>query len=481
MKQGPGRVFWVDALIAGVALASVTGLGAAAVYQAYRSAYRELASQAQRRCAQAAAELAQQYAERAQYLRRSGEVLPWPAEDLSLQGVTAAVLRGYPGVIGGYFDSRAGKVLGVPRQSDVRAVVAVLGRIKPAALEAHAAHAEIVASETVELALVVQPAPGSAVLAWAAEPISLTRQVWSRSSLRLLALLGLVSLAGVAVLVSASLRLRRSIRILLESLRRMEEDLNCRVRSLPGELGLIAQAINRMADKREALERQMRQQQQLAALGRVMAGVAHELRNPLNTVRLSLDLVQRRVRRGELSGEELSAAFSELDRLEQLLEHLLDFGRAGPVVRSTHRASFLAQRAISMVSSAAQSRGVAVDLVVEHDFEVEADSVRLGQALVNLLLNAIDVSRPGQAVHLRVRTAGSAGVFEVQDQGPGIPPEAQQHLFEPFYSTKPGGTGLGLALAREIVDQHGGRIHYDTGPRGTIFTVEIPRVGKAYR
>jgi signal transduction histidine kinase len=261
-----------------------------------------------------------------------------------------------------------------------------------------------------------------------------------------------------------------------KGLARLESDFNYRLPPVGGDFGRVAESVNRMSDRRGALEAHLRQQDRLAALGRVVAGVAHEIRNPLNSLVLTLELLSRRVRKGAATGEEIRDAIEEANRLEQILARLLAFG--GPQVESRTMQDLnpLLQRALRVVDDQARLKQVRVALSPksEEALQAEVDGLAVEQVLINLLLNAIDVSPKGSTVTLAAAVEGSLVRIAVRDHGSGIPETVREQIFDPYFTTKENGTGLGLAVSREIAHCHGGNLEFATSGDGSTFTLTLP-------
>jgi signal transduction histidine kinase len=258
-------------------------------------------------------------------------------------------------------------------------------------------------------------------------------------------------------------------------------DLNIKylLPSISGDFGKVAQAVNRMAEVRGSLESTLRRQDRLAALGKVVAGVAHEIRNPLNALSLTLELLERRVRKGLATGDEAREAILEVERLERILGRLLAFGRPEMENRHVQNLQPLLERALRVVDDHSRRKSVRVTLAEPgpEQCQADVDALAIEQVLINLLLNAIDASPEGGVVQVQV-TADARGVrIQVHDQGPAIPEGIRDHLFDPYFTTKESGTGLGLAVSREIVCHHGGSIDFDSGASGTTFVLKLPSNG----
>jgi two-component system NtrC family sensor kinase len=253
------------------------------------------------------------------------------------------------------------------------------------------------------------------------------------------------------------------------------------------EIAALADRFNQMMRRLEAAhaeQERARQQavetERLAALGSLVAGVAHEVNNPLAGLKNCL----RRLERGELPEakrvEYLGLMEEGLDRIEAVVRQLLDFGRPHPTVLEAVAAGALAREAVRLIEPILHPRGVTctVEDGVEAGGTIRADRRKAGQGLVNLLLNAAYVTPDGGRILVRLaRRDGLLGV-SVEDQGPGIPEEVRDRILDPFFSTKPEGegTGLGLSVTRTIVDAHGGELTFEFPVGGgTVATIWLPR------
>jgi PAS domain S-box-containing protein len=228
----------------------------------------------------------------------------------------------------------------------------------------------------------------------------------------------------------------------------------------------------------------------LAAVGTLAAGLAHEIRNPLNGAKLHLSFLERSLKAGgDVEAlQAVNVVADEIKRLANLVTEFLEFAGPKPLVRQPVSIRNLCDRVVQVTASQAQSVGVSV--AVDHpgeDIVLDADGAKLEQVLLNLVQNAIEALAPSadapkagrldrrQSGHvvLRARRQPRRVQLEVEDDGPGLPsPEAP--IFDAFYSSKPSGTGLGLAIAHRIVTDHGGSIAVDSRPRRTIFRVLLP-------
>ena len=243
----------------------------------------------------------------------------------------------------------------------------------------------------------------------------------------------------------------------------------------------LSRTVSRQRLERDRLQADLRRSERLAALGKLLAGVAHEVRNPLAGIRSTVQLWQRGIGR---DGETFDDLLSEVDRLDGIVGRLLQFSRADAQEMAPGDLNALAADAARLASASAEAHGVAIRLELTEGLPralMAPPSVL--QVLRNLTTNAIQAMPDGGVLRISTRPNGSGRMveLEVADTGVGLPAEAGQHLFEPFFTTKPDGTGLGLAIAREIALAHHGELR--AGPRpggpGASFTLSLPVAGKA--
>lgn len=260
---------------------------------------------------------------------------------------------------------------------------------------------------------------------------------------------------------------------------------------LAGVLGVMAIFVNQSRHLREAqsLREVAERSQRLASLGDLAAGVAHEVRNPLNAIGVGLQRLRREFAPGE-SGEEyrrfLALMEGEVKRLDRIVSDFL--GLARPVTLAPVRCDpgVLLREVAAFSAEEAARREVHVDVNAAADLPpIQADGDRLRQALLNLIRNAYEAMPRGGRLILAARPAalpgGTAGVeVSVTDTGEGIPPERTPRIFDPYFTTRAGGTGLGLAIAHRIIEAHGGRIAVESAVgRGSTFRLLLPAGGPA--
>jgi signal transduction histidine kinase len=230
---------------------------------------------------------------------------------------------------------------------------------------------------------------------------------------------------------------------------------------------------NRNLQKAEAVARRS---ERLAALGQLSAGLAHELRNPLGTMRGSAEMLRNNLPPGnEVAAELAGFISSEVDRINSLVTRFLDFARPLEVQPQPAELSEVVDRAIAQLERDTP-RQVAVYKNYSPDLRpFPFDAELIERVVYNLLLNAVQATPSGGAVTVKTRPAEADVEISVIDRGSGIAPEQVENIFNPFFTTKKDGAGLGLAIVSKIVDLHGGRISVESEPgKGSVFRVFLP-------
>jgi signal transduction histidine kinase len=228
--------------------------------------------------------------------------------------------------------------------------------------------------------------------------------------------------------------------------------------------------------ERRALEAQLRRNDRLASVGQLAAGVAHEVRNPLAIVRATAQLLAAQAGADAALTPYTQVLTTEADRIERLVRDLLEYARPRPPVPAPLDLDRFLEAAAQQVRPYAAQHDIAVTVKVAEGGTFTADEAQLGQALLNLLLNAVQASARGSIVHLSGRLASDVTSITVEDSGRGMAPAELERACDPFFTTRPDGTGLGLALVAAVVQEHGGSLAFtSTVGEGTRATVTIPQ------
>lgn len=284
---------------------------------------------------------------------------------------------------------------------------------------------------------------------------------------------------GLCTLVSVPLRTKNDIigalNIYTPELRHFDES-DIRLLTLLASQSAIAIENARLhADEMEARER-LRQSEKLAALGKLSAGLAHELRNPLNTVSMLMYAMAQELPPENSLCNDLRIVQGELRRMSLLIEQFLEFARPRPPHFQRDRLDEIMEETLLLIGPEARTRGVTIHKEWEKGLpQVWVDGAQIKQVFLNLLLNALQAMTRGGTLTVRLHVSGGSLLASIADEGGGIPPEVRENLFEPFFTTKAGGTGLGLSISQRIVEGHNGRLRLFSQPDiGTTAVVRLP-------
>jgi signal transduction histidine kinase len=286
-------------------------------------------------------------------------------------------------------------------------------------------------------------------------------------------------------------RLRLGMR--LDNVRRVEQRMALRLfASVAAASALVAFAFGlaglrrrygALSEKHARAEAALRRRDRLAAMGELASTVAHEVRNPLNAASMTAQRLRREFlgrvpeggpERAELE-ELLSVMTSETQRIDRIVQQFLEYARPPRLARETVDLGALLRDLGERGSSLAESRGIRLDVDASGLGTARVDPAQLRQALDNLIRNAVDATPAGGRVSLAAHREGTGYAIEVRDTGAGIAPDELPRIFDLYYTTKPDGTGVGLAVTQQIVTAHGGTIEVDSRPgAGTAMTVHLP-------
>jgi signal transduction histidine kinase len=253
-----------------------------------------------------------------------------------------------------------------------------------------------------------------------------------------------------------------------------------RVPPLPGaEAQEVAESFNTMLDALEDTQNKLVQAARLASMGELASSIAHEMRNPLSSIKMNLQALERQVASDPDYRELAEIAGSQVSRVERMLSDLLNYGRPVELTFAPVRFRDLAQDTLGVMSETATARNARLDVQDGlGERRIWIDREQMCRALTNLVDNAVQAVPDGGQVQLSSRVdpehSGRARI-EVLDNGPGLPPHVEANLFRPFFTTRSEGTGLGLANVKKIVELHGGSVSaHNRDEGGAIFAVSIP-------
>lgn len=236
-----------------------------------------------------------------------------------------------------------------------------------------------------------------------------------------------------------------------------------------------------LEEKNRVLESIVFNAEKLASMGKLAASIAHEIRNPLTSLKVRLFSIRRAIGPNPALEEKFRVVSEEIDRLEGVVRNFLEFSRPPALKLQPQEVSALIDRTLALCGHQFEENEIEFACSFEPDLPaVFADMEQLKQVLMNLLSNALEAMDGGGRIRVSaVRASDPKGkpmvVLRVEDSGPGIPDDVSARIFEPFFSTKEEGTGLGLCISAQIVERHGGKLVLESsGPEGTCFALWIP-------
>ena len=243
---------------------------------------------------------------------------------------------------------------------------------------------------------------------------------------------------------------------------------------------LFALLIGFLVDLKNAHRRQQEEHRYLSGLGQAAAVIVHDLKSPL----FNLKAAARRLEMGTTTCEQVVAAMNgALEKMERVMEGALDFSKPLKLNRRQEDAAAVIKELLQTSLAKAEQEGVGLTIsATEQPLIVTVDLAYLERALVNLVNNAIEASQRGQSVSIRLLNRNDTAIIKIRDYGKGMDKETLKNLFIPFYSKKSGGTGLGMAVARKIIEEHQGGITVKSRPAsGTKIAVYLPLASRANR
>ncbi len=284
-----------------------------------------------------------------------------------------------------------------------------------------------------------------------------------------------VALALALAALYAVFSVRRGAAALTRCLAALGRDLSTPVpQSNVRELSGVADGIANLAKELSNAQRELAERERLAVLGRVTAGVAHEIRNPLATIKLRIDLLRRNSALPEDVTRELGDVGGEVMRLDRLVNDLLTVAGKRLGEQRDEDLGTLARRRVELLQPLAAAKQLDISVVGTAHSKVDSDA--MSRLVDNLLKNAIEASPPGGTIRVDVASAADGITLQCRDHGDGVPSSRSDELFEPFFTTKPEGVGLGLALSRAIAVAHGGNLVYRRDGTSTVFELKLAGV-----
>ncbi len=277
---------------------------------------------------------------------------------------------------------------------------------------------------------------------------------------------------------SASFQLDQEILCTIGGKRKIISARFSRLQSPEGK-GPLWVAIFRDVTERRNFEERLQRQEKLSAMGELAAGVAHEIRNPLNAI----GMIAQRFRKEFTPVEDVEEyrkltqiVVSEIRRVNQIIQQFLQFARPPKLDRTLASVDDFLQEVLSLVEAQAQTKGIQIKAELQASAKIPMDKNQLKQAFLNLLQNALEATPNGGEISLKSSASQDEVDIEVSDSGHGIPEEQLPKIFNLYFSTKPSGTGVGLSLVNQIISAHGGSISVESKVgKGTTFFISLPR------
>jgi len=291
-----------------------------------------------------------------------------------------------------------------------------------------------------------------------------------------IALLGAILVFSLLLVRPLAQNISRPLEALTRYVQRFRQPgVTAPASSGPAEVQSLHQAFTQMATDLAESEQQLTRAAKLAVVGEMAAAMSHEVRTPLGIMRSSADVLLREPQLSEDGREVLGFIISETERLNKLVSALIDTARPRPPNKTPLDLQAHLQHVVAMLQKQAQAKQIQLILHATQAVVVDADQDQMTQVLVNLLMNAIQILPEGGQVALQLEADDAHAYMTVADNGPGVPPAQQDHLFEAFFTQRAGGVGLGLAVVKQIIEAHNGTISYSTSPwQGAQFNLSLP-------
>lgn len=293
--------------------------------------------------------------------------------------------------------------------------------------------------------------------------------------------IGLVAISGIFLMAMVGSIIARSITAPVKQLVRITErissgDFNAEVKiQTRDEIGALANSFNQMTRELKISRDKLVQSERLAAVGQIAAGVAHEIRNPLTSIKMIAQLIKRRFQEDETGQKQIQAVLDEIGRLEIIINDLLDFARPMQLSLKPSNIAFVMEDVLNIMTSSLNHKKVELIKDIDNNLpEVMIDINKMKQVFMNLILNSMQSMPDGGKLSIKCYKEHKSVIILIEDTGSGMSKETLSQAFDPFFSTKPGGAGLGLSNVKKILEQHGGKVHLKSQlGHGTRVIIEI--------
>ena len=302
-------------------------------------------------------------------------------------------------------------------------------------------------------------------------------------------IIAVVSLLGFIMAVTISIQLRNRVEFIRTDLEKLEIVSDHRLRELPGIFGYIVKSINMMVDAlqeehhiREELERELHQKDKMASLGKLIAGVAHEVKTPLAIIKTRIQMWQKKMSNdkfvlseGSIDNSSMQMVIKEINRLTKLVNRLLIFSKPVNEMFVQTDINLLIKRVINFYKNKNIQNDLYISFEPSHLPKIEVDPDKIEQVLLNVITNSAESLENIGNIEINTKLSDNLIHIIIADDGPGIPLNIQKNIFDPFYTTKTRGTGLGLSIAYEIIKAHKGSIEFTSSfGDGCKFIIKLP-------
>ncbi len=295
-------------------------------------------------------------------------------------------------------------------------------------------------------------------------------------------------MAGVAVarsvnrsIVELSIPVHAATGALNEVVGPLKFSSNANLATIREALDEVANRVGETVQRLQVSQQRIMRSEQMTAIGQLAAGLAHEIRNPLTAMRSLVQMARQSGGASALDDQDVEILGVEIERLNELVQTFLDFARPPKLSRKIVDLGAIVQRTVQLTKSRVDRQGINIKLdLPELQSELSADPQQLQQVMLNLVINAVESQPSGGQIEIRLRESPATETsrtveIQVSDHGTGIPPEMLDRIFDPFFSTKDAGTGIGLAICQRIIEDHSGTITaQNRAEGGAVFIVRLP-------
>lgn len=286
-------------------------------------------------------------------------------------------------------------------------------------------------------------------------------------------------IAGFILMIAIVKNMNSNTYKIRKGLETMSGDLSYRLEPMGGDLGKITESINTMADsleKKEKLEEHLKRAEKLASLGQMISGVAHEIRNPLSIIRGTVQLMEKNFKHVEGLNEYVKIVKEQSDRENSVIQELLDYARPSKQILMEMDINLLIKGVLSFTNKYIQDKHIILKLELQDNLpKLLIDPDKIKQVFVNIIINACEAMENGGNLNISTKQEGKWVKIYFEDTGIGMEEAHIQNIFNPYYTTKPKGTGLGLTISNGIIELHGGYIEVSSKKeKGSLFTVVLP-------